>query len=101
MIYLLQFIQVSIAVLLLRLLAFLKQSSLRHAIPIEFELPMFQRGVIINLLPYLTVGITGLIFNTLCLANVDAAFFQASQPNSKDFSCYKLFRRLPEACFSR
>ncbi|KAJ6551673.1 hypothetical protein B0H19DRAFT_950813 [Mycena capillaripes] len=66
---------ISIAVLLLRLLALLNRSSLRHLMPIEFELPMFNRSVIMSLLPYLTVGITGLIFNTLCLAGVDAAFF--------------------------
>ncbi|KAJ7703796.1 hypothetical protein B0H16DRAFT_1638427 [Mycena metata] len=73
------FIQVFIAVVLLRLLAWANRTRLGHHIPVEFELPMFNRGVVVNLLPYLTVGIAGLVFNTICLANVDAAFFQIAR----------------------
>ncbi|KAJ7025575.1 hypothetical protein C8F04DRAFT_133919 [Mycena alexandri] len=73
------FIQVFIAVVLLRLLAWANRTRLGRNLPVKFELPMFNRAVVVNLFPYLTVGITGLIFNTLCLANVDAAFFQIAR----------------------
>ncbi|KAJ7773432.1 hypothetical protein B0H16DRAFT_1512328 [Mycena metata] len=73
------FTQVFIAVVLLRLLAWANRTRLGQRIPVKFELPMFNRGVVVNLLPYLTVGIAGLVFNTICLANVDAAFFQIAR----------------------
>ncbi|KAF7368913.1 TPT domain-containing protein [Mycena venus] len=73
------FIQCFIAVLLLRLLALVNNTSLRRVNPIEWELPMFNRGAMINLFPYFAVGISGLIFNTLCLTNVDASFFQIAR----------------------
>ncbi|KAJ7170958.1 hypothetical protein C8R46DRAFT_179637 [Mycena filopes] len=73
------FIQVFIAVILLRLLAWLGRTRFGSNMPVKFKLPMFNRVVVTNILPYLTVGITGLIFNTLCLANVDAAFFQIAR----------------------
>ncbi|KAJ7139091.1 hypothetical protein C8R44DRAFT_827898 [Mycena epipterygia] len=73
------FIQTFIGVLSLRLLALLSRTSMRRVLPVHFDLPMFNRGTMINLLPYLSVGITGLAFNTLCLANVDTAFFQIAR----------------------
>ncbi|KAJ7148682.1 hypothetical protein C8R43DRAFT_514435 [Mycena crocata] len=73
------FIQVAIAVLLLRLLAFLTTTRLRPYLPVEFKLPTFNRGTLIPILPYLFVGFTGLVFNTLCLANVDTAYFQIAR----------------------
>ncbi|KAJ7471225.1 hypothetical protein B0H11DRAFT_2196341 [Mycena galericulata] len=73
------FIQVFIAVLLLRLYAFISRTSFKAMLPVEFELPMFNRETIMSILPYMTVGITGLIFNTFCLANVDTAFFQIAR----------------------
>ncbi|KAJ7621064.1 hypothetical protein FB45DRAFT_928237 [Roridomyces roridus] len=74
------FIQTFIAVLLLRLYALLSKTSVQSYLPLEkFELPRLNGEIIVALLPYLTVGITGLIFNTLCLANVDTAFFQIAR----------------------
>ncbi|KAF7304268.1 TPT domain-containing protein [Mycena chlorophos] len=70
-------VQVTVAVLLLRLLAYLNQTRFAAHVP-EFKLPMLNWVVARNLLSYLTVGLVGLVFNTLCLAGVDAAFFQAS-----------------------
>ncbi|KAJ7061982.1 hypothetical protein C8F01DRAFT_1136025 [Mycena amicta] len=71
-------VQVAVAVLLLGLLAFLNTTRFASHVP-EFKLPMFNRVIALNLLPYLSVGFTGLIFNTLCLASVDAAFFQIAR----------------------
>lgn len=73
-----QFIQCLIAVLLLRLLSWVNTTSLRRVNPIDWETPKIHRGVMVNLFPYFAVGISGLVFNTLCLTNVDASFFQAS-----------------------
>ncbi|KAF7377737.1 TPT domain-containing protein [Mycena sanguinolenta] len=73
------FIQCFIALLLLRLVAFANRTSLRRINPIDWELPMVHRSALINLFPYFTVGISGLIFNTLCLTNVDASFFQIAR----------------------
>ncbi|KAJ7198845.1 hypothetical protein GGX14DRAFT_699985, partial [Mycena pura] len=76
------FLQVFLAVLLLRVLAYANGTRLQglRFVP-AFKLPMLtnSRGMVLDLLPYLTVGITGLVFNTLCLANVDAAFFQIAR----------------------
>ncbi|KAJ6467008.1 hypothetical protein C8R45DRAFT_483034 [Mycena sanguinolenta] len=73
------FIQCFIALLLLRLVAFANRTSLRRISPIDWELPMVHRSALIKLFPYFAVGITGLIFNTLCLTNVDASFFQIAR----------------------
>ncbi|KAJ7083627.1 hypothetical protein B0H15DRAFT_951865 [Mycena belliarum] len=73
------FIQASIALLLLRLLAYLSHTSMKTALPVEFKVPRFNRATVMTILPYLTVGSSGLIFNTLCLANVDTAFFQIAR----------------------
>ncbi|KAK7052428.1 TPT domain-containing protein [Favolaschia claudopus] len=72
-------IQCFIAVLLLRLIAFINTTSLRGYSPIDWELPMLHRSMLIKLLPYFSVGTSGLIFNTLCLTNVDASFFQIAR----------------------
>ncbi|KAF7308748.1 TPT domain-containing protein [Mycena kentingensis (nom. inval.)] len=71
-------LQVFIAVCLLRLLALLQQTRYHHHVP-EFHLPSFNRVIFSHLLPYLAVGIAGLVFNTLCLKGVDAAFFQVAR----------------------
>nr|GAT43348.1 predicted protein [Mycena chlorophos] len=71
-------VQVTVAVLLLRLLAYLNQTRFAAHVP-EFKLPMLNWVVARNLLSYLTVGLVGLVFNTLCLAGVDAAFFQIAR----------------------
>ncbi|KAJ7691583.1 hypothetical protein B0H17DRAFT_1159766 [Mycena rosella] len=73
------FIQLAIAVLLLRLLALLSHSPLHHILPAQFELPKLDRIIAKKLFPFLSVGFIGLIFNTLCLANVDASFFQIAR----------------------
>ncbi|KAJ7720291.1 hypothetical protein DFH07DRAFT_898611 [Mycena maculata] len=72
-------LQSFIAVLLLRLLALLSRTSARAVLPVEFELPMFSRETLMDILPFSTVGLTGLVFNTFCLANVDTAFFQIAR----------------------
>ncbi|KAJ7661234.1 hypothetical protein B0H17DRAFT_1337218 [Mycena rosella] len=82
------FIQASIALLLLRLLAFLSRSSLRTFLPVEFKLPRLNHTTVMTILPYLSVGSTGLIFNTLCLANVDAAFFQIARGLALPFTIF-------------
>ncbi|KAJ7449293.1 hypothetical protein FB451DRAFT_755398 [Mycena latifolia] len=73
------FIQASIALLLLRLLAFLSRTRVRPFLPVDFKLPRFNRTTVMTILPYLAVGSTGLIFNTFCLANVDTSFFQIAR----------------------
>ncbi|KAJ6535954.1 hypothetical protein DFH09DRAFT_1324791 [Mycena vulgaris] len=61
------FIQSAIAILLLRLLEVLSRTSLRSILP-EFKTPRVNRRTnLITILPYLSVGCTGLIFNTLLL----------------------------------
>ncbi|KAJ7025562.1 hypothetical protein C8F04DRAFT_1299696 [Mycena alexandri] len=53
------FIQLAIAVVLIRALAVLGRTPIRRLLPI--------------------MGFIGLVFNTLCLANVDASFFQIAR----------------------
>ncbi|KAF7295093.1 TPT domain-containing protein [Mycena indigotica] len=71
-------VQTSVAVGLLRILAFLNTTRLASHMP-QFKLPMFNIVTFQALLPYLIMGVSGLIFNTLCLAGVDAAFFQIAR----------------------
>ncbi|KAJ6595554.1 hypothetical protein DFH09DRAFT_973616 [Mycena vulgaris] len=73
------FIQLSIAVLLLRFLALLSRTPLQRILPVEFELPKLDRVIAKKLFSFLSVGFIGLVFNTLCLANVDASFFQIAR----------------------
>ncbi|KAJ7856727.1 hypothetical protein B0H14DRAFT_3085313 [Mycena olivaceomarginata] len=73
------FIQCLIAVLLLRLLSWVNTTSLRRVNPIDWETPKIHHGVMVDLFPYFAVGISGLVFNTLCLTNVDASFFQIAR----------------------
>ncbi|KAJ7856702.1 hypothetical protein B0H14DRAFT_3108224 [Mycena olivaceomarginata] len=40
---------------------------------------VLDRSTATKLLPFLSVGFIGLVFNTLCLANVDASFFQIAR----------------------
>ncbi|KAJ7471272.1 hypothetical protein B0H11DRAFT_1867872 [Mycena galericulata] len=69
------FIQLVIAVLLLRVLAFLSRTSIQRLLPTTFELPQLDHSIARKLFPYLSVGFLGLVFNTLCLRNGDASFF--------------------------
>ncbi|RDB18057.1 GDP-fucose transporter 1 [Hypsizygus marmoreus] len=69
------FIQLAIAVVLLHVASFLST----WIIPFEIRVPTLELQTAIKLLPYVTVGVAGLIFNTLCLANVDASFFQVAR----------------------
>ncbi|CAK5274618.1 unnamed protein product [Mycena citricolor] len=70
------FIQLVIAVLLLRFIALISRTGLFSG---EVELPTLDRTTATKLLPFLVVGFIGLVFNTLCLANVDASFFQIAR----------------------
>lgn len=69
-----QFIQLLIAVILLHSLSFLAPPSLKSKV----ALPDLDPDIAYKLLPVVAVGITALIFNTLCLRDVDASFFQVS-----------------------
>ncbi|KAJ7104437.1 hypothetical protein B0H15DRAFT_766483 [Mycena belliarum] len=73
------FIQLAIAVFLLRFLVFLSRTSIQRILPYKFELPQLDRAIAKKLFPFLFVGFIGLVFNTLCLANVDASFFQIAR----------------------
>lgn len=75
------FIQLVMAVLLLHATAFLTS---------KVEIPAMDWAVAKKLLPVVTVNIIGLVFNTLCLRDVEASFFQArlhSPPDIADSSC--------------
>lgn len=70
------FIQLVLAVLLLHLASFISSTRLRRIWPFKIRLPALNGQTTIKLLPFVTVGVVGLCFNTLCLATVDASFFQ-------------------------
>lgn len=63
----LQFVQLSIAVVLLHVAALVSS---------RVVLPELDPTVALQLAPVMTVGVIGLVFNTLCLRAVDASFFQ-------------------------
>lgn len=71
--YLFLFLQMSIAVILLHLASIL---SPKVAIPTNSELTFHKAK---KLAPVVLVNIIGLIFNTLCLRDVDASFFQIAR----------------------
>jgi len=76
------FIQLSIAVILLHLTSFLvHHTSVGRLVPVgsKIELPTLDWTTAVRLAPLITIAITGLIFNTLCLRNVDASFFQIAR----------------------
>jgi len=73
------FIQLATAVFLFRFLALLSRTPVQRILPVKFELPVLDRSTATKLLPFLSVGFIGLVFNTLCLANVDASFFQIAR----------------------
>ncbi|KAJ7026107.1 hypothetical protein C8F04DRAFT_966812 [Mycena alexandri] len=73
------FIQLAIAVVLIRALAVLGRTPIRRLLPISFEVPALDRNTALKMLPFFLVGFIGLVFNTLCLANVDASFFQIAR----------------------
>ncbi|KAF7293032.1 TPT domain-containing protein [Mycena indigotica] len=72
-------IQFCIAVLLLRALVLISDSPLHRIIRFRLELPVLDRATATKLIPLLCVGFIGLVFNTLCLAKVDATFFQITR----------------------
>jgi len=73
-----QFIQLSIAVLLLHIASLISLTRLGSSIRGKVELPTFDPHIAMKLMPLVVVGVVALIFNTLCLKDVDASFFQAS-----------------------
>ncbi|KAJ7176461.1 hypothetical protein C8R46DRAFT_1188336 [Mycena filopes] len=73
------FIQLAIAVVLIRVLAIISRTPARRFLPIHFEVPVLDRGTARKMLPFFVVGFVGLVFNTLCLAKVDASFFQIAR----------------------
>lgn len=77
-----QFIQMMIAVILLHIVSYLSRAKQPRRIMgypetgTGIELPKLALGVAWKLTPYLSIGVIGLVFNTLCLRDVDASFFQ-------------------------
>jgi solute carrier family 35 (GDP-fucose transporter), member C1 len=65
------FIQLSIAVVLLHVSALFSP---------KFPIPSWDLKQAKELTPCVAVGVIGLVFNTLCLRDVDASFFQVSWP---------------------
>ncbi|KAK2460113.1 hypothetical protein APHAL10511_007879 [Amanita phalloides] len=63
-------IQLIIAVMLLHISAFVNK---------RVELPVVDRAAAGKLVPVVLVNIIGLVFNTLCLRDVDATFFQIAR----------------------
>lgn len=49
------------------------------AIPNKIEIPKLDVDVARKLVPVVLVNIIGLVFNTLCLRDVEASFFQVSR----------------------
>lgn len=73
------FIQLSIAVILLHLTSSFSSTRLGGLVMGKVELPTFDAQIIRKLMPFAVVGIVALIFNTLCLKDVDASFFQIAR----------------------
>lgn len=66
----LQLIQTMIAFILLRVASFFS--------PQRFRLEPLTLQETLTILPLNLVGLTGLVFNTFCLRDVDTTFFQVS-----------------------
>jgi len=64
-------LQLVMAVLLLHVFAF--------AMPRHIQLPRLDLATMRKLTPVITVSLCGLVFNTLCLRAVEAAYFQVSR----------------------
>ncbi|KAJ7698864.1 hypothetical protein B0H16DRAFT_1836955 [Mycena metata] len=58
---------------------FVNKAVLNRTPDLPFEVPALDRSTAFKMLPFLLVGFTGLVFNTLCLANVDSSFFQIAR----------------------
>jgi len=69
------FIQLVIAVILLHLLSFISSTSIGSAMKGHVELPELDLQTAKELAPFHLTGLMTLVFNTLCLKNVDASFF--------------------------
>jgi GDP-fucose transporter C1 len=76
MIFAAQFIQLAIAVVLLHIVSFISFTPFGSVIRGTVELPTLEFQIGMKLMPLVSVGIVALVFNTLCLRNVDASFFQ-------------------------
>ena len=74
---LVKFIQLALAVLLLHVASFVASGFPGSEYARKIELPEISLSVSRQLLPLVTISIVGLVFNTLCLRDVDASFFQA------------------------
>jgi solute carrier family 35 (GDP-fucose transporter), member C1 len=64
------FLQLIIAVLLLHVSALFSS---------RIEIPQWDRHTVRKLVPVVTINIVGLVFNTLCLREVEATFFQIAR----------------------
>lgn len=64
-------IQLIIAVVLLHASALVSK---------RIEIPKLELDVAKKLFPVVAVNIIGLVFNTLCLRDVEASFFQVAEP---------------------
>ncbi|KAF8317109.1 hypothetical protein DL93DRAFT_2055818, partial [Clavulina sp. PMI_390] len=71
------FIQLVIAVILLHLLAWVVPSG--NSWKSKVAIPEITAETAYKLLPVVSIGIVALVFNTLCLRNVDASFFQIAR----------------------
>jgi len=77
--FLFLFIQLIIAVILLHLASFISASQTGSAVLGKVELPLLDIPTAKSLVPLFSVGLLTLVFNTLCLKNVDASFFQIAR----------------------
>jgi len=94
------FIQLIIAVFLLHIAALFSS---------RVEIPRWDRRVAMKLFPVVAINIVGLVFNTLCLREVEATFFQvlsafylprpAQSQHSSD--CKRLGLALDHCCHPR
>jgi len=73
------FIQLALAVVLLHLASLVASGFPDSEYARKLELPSLSWSVSWKLLPVVSVNIIGLVFNTLCLRDVDASFFQIAR----------------------
>jgi hypothetical protein len=84
------FIQLVLAVILLHAATLLSP---------RIEIPCWDRHTALKLFPVVAINIVGLVFNTLCLREVEATFFQVIITifSSESPSSISVLRRLQEA----
>ncbi|KAF5321877.1 hypothetical protein D9619_000380 [Psilocybe cf. subviscida] len=73
------FFQLAIAVVLVHFFASVSSTPLRRVLPGRMSVPCLEWSIARKLLSFVIVGVSGLLFNTLCLANVDASSFQIAR----------------------